>query len=118
MITTATMNTPQVIYSQINKQILMSLGMSNLSHFSDGIMFDARILPMTQKGRGTRARVMSVMVTLEPSDTYSVKVSYAKGRFDRVTHFEESGIYADQLNDLLLSLDFDGKQVTNPRYWN
>ena len=112
------MTISQTIYSQIDKRVLMSLGMSNLSHFADGIMFDARILPMTKKGRGTRARVMSVMVTLDASDTYSVKVSYAKGRFDRVTHFEESGIYADELNALLLSLDFDGDQVTNPHYWN
>lgn len=111
------MTISQTIYSQIDKQVLMSLGASNFAHFSDGIMFDARILPMTQKGRGTRARVMSVMVTLDASDTYSVKVSYAKGRFDRITHFREFGIYAHNLNRLLLSLDYDGNEVTNPRYW-
>ena len=112
------MTISQTIYSQIDKQVLMSLGASDFRHMSAGIMFSARILPMTQKGRGTRARVMTVMITLGLSDTYKVKVSYAKGRFDRVTHFEESGVYADQLNALLLSLDYDGSEVTNPRYWN
>lgn len=111
------MSIPQTVYAQINKHVLMSLGMSDLSYFSDGIKFDARILPMTQNGRGTRARVMSVMVRLDASDTYTVQVSYFKGRYIRVTHFEESGIYADQLNHLLLALDYDGREVANPRYW-
>lgn len=112
------MTISQTIYSQIDKRILMSLGMTSLSHFTDGIMFDARILPMTKKGRGTRARVMQVMISLESTDTYRVKVTYTKGRFDRVTHFEESQIYAHELNRLLLSLDYDGEEVTNPRYWH
>lgn len=112
------MTISQTIYSQIDKRVLMSLGASNFGHFSDGIMFDARILPMTKKGRGARARIMSVMVTLDASDTYSIKVTYAKGSFDRVVHFEESQIYAPSLNRILLSLDYDGREVTNPRYWH
>ena len=111
------MTISQTVYSQIDKGALMSLGMSSLSHFHNGIMFNARILPMTKKGRGTRARIMSVMVTLDPSDTYSIKVTYAKGRFDRVTHFEESQIHAPSLNRILLALDYDGDEVTNPHYW-
>ena len=111
------MSVPQTVYAQINKHVLMSLGMSDLTYFSDGIKFNARILPMTQSGRGARARVMSVMVRLDASDTYTVRVSYFKGRYIQVTHFEESGIYADQLNHLLLALDHDGREVTNPRYW-
>lgn len=111
------MSIPQTVYAQINKHVLMSLGMSDLTYFSDGIKFDARILPMTQNGRGTRPRVMTVTVRLDASDTYTVQVSYFKGRYIRVTHFEESGIYADQLNHLLLSLDYDGHEVTNPHYW-
>ena len=111
------MTISQTVYSQIDKRVLMSLGASNFGHFSNGIMFDARILPMTKKGRGTRARIMSIMVTLDSSDTYSIKVTYAKGRFDRVTHFEESQIHTPSLNRILLSLDYDGDEVTNPRYW-
>lgn len=112
------MTISQILYSQIDKRVLMSLGMTSLSQFRDGIMFNARILPMTKKGRGTRARIMAVAITLDASDTYSVKVSYEKGRFDRVTHFEESQVYAHELNRLLLSLDYDGEEVTNPRYWH
>src|SRR5690625_2190318 len=111
------MSIPQTVYAQINKHIIMSLGMSDLSYFSAGTKFDARMLPMTQNAPGTRARAMSVMVRLDASDTYTVQVSYFKGRYIRVTHFEESGIYADQLNHLLLALDHDGREVTNPRYW-
>lgn len=114
----------QTIMSQIDKRVLMSLGSSDFGYFTGGpdnlgqLMFMARILPMTKTGRGTRARRMHVAITLEFSDTYSVKVTYSKGRFERVTHFEESGIYADQLDRLLLSLDYDGREVTNPRYWH
>lgn len=112
------MTISQTIYSQIDKRVLMSLGASNFNHMSAGVLFDARILPMTKKGRGTRARVMTVMITLDPSDTYNVKVSYAKSRFDRVTHFEETQVFAHNLDRLLLSLDYDGSEVTNPRYWH
>ena len=112
------MNVSQIIHSQIDKRVLMSLGASDFGHPSDGLIFNARILPMTKTGRGTRARVMTVMITLDPSDTYNVKVSYAKGRFDRVTHFEETQVFAHNLDRLLLSLDYDGSEVTNPRYWH
>ena len=112
------MNVSQIIHSQIDKRVFMSLGASDFGHLPDGLIFNARILPMTKKGRGTRARVMTVMITLDPSDTYNVKVSYAKGRFDRETHFEETQVFAHNLDRLLLSLDYDGSEVTNPRYWH
>lgn len=114
----ATETISQILYSQIDKRVLMSLGMTDLYGTTDGIMFGARILPMTKKGRGTRARIMTVMIALEATDTYRVKVSYAKGRDGWVTHFEESQVYAHELNRLLLSLDYDGEEVTNPRYWH
>lgn len=115
---TTTQSISQILYSQIDKRVLMSLGMTNLFGLTDGIMFEARILPMTQKGRGARARVMQVTISLDATDTYSIKVTYAKGRTGRVTHFKESGVYAHNLNRLLLSLDYDGEEVTNPRHWH
>lgn len=108
---------PEIIFSQINKGVLMSLGASDFRRSANALSFAARILPMTKKGRGSRPRVMNVLVRLDPSDTYSVRVIYTKGKSGRVTHFEESGVYADQLSRILLALDFDGEQVTNPRYW-
>jgi hypothetical protein len=50
---------------------------------------------------------MRVRVILDPSDTYTVKVTYPK-RGDssvEVTHFEQSDVYNDQLARVLLSLD-------------
>lgn len=106
----------ETILAQINKGVLMSLGASNLGYSAKALTFNARILPMTKAGRGARARVMAVRVELGPDDTYSVQVAYPK-RGAREVHFKESGVYADQLNRVLLALDFDGEQVSNPRYW-
>lgn len=107
---------PEIIFSQIDKRVLMSLGASDFGHSYKALSFAARILPITKAGRGSRARVMTVEIELEAGDTYLVRVTYFKSGV-REVHFNQSGVYADQLSRILLALDFDGKQVTNPRYW-
>lgn len=106
----------ETIFAQINKGVLMSLGASSFGYSDKALTFAARVLPMTKAGRGSRARVMTVRIELGPEDAYSVQVAYPK-RGAREIHFKQSGIYADQLNRVLLALDFDGERVTNPRYW-
>lgn len=100
---------PDTIRQQITVGVFMALGASDLMadrvHVKapeyDTLTFRARILDGRQK------RVMRVKVILDPSDTYTVRVTFPK-RGDpatEVVHFEESDVYADQLARMLLSLD-------------
>lgn len=104
---------PNTIRQQITVGVLMSLGATDLmadrEHTAaperyDALTFRARILPSKT---ASRPRVMRVKVTLDPSDTYSIKVTYKKFRHDfhEVVHFEASDVYCDQLARTLLSLD-------------
>lgn len=107
------MTVPNTIRQQITVGVLMSLGATDLmagrvhtsapEHY-DALTFRARILPSKTAGR---PRVMRVRVTLDPSDTYSIKVTYFKhGKpFEEVTHYEAEGVYCDQLARTLLKLD-------------
>jgi hypothetical protein len=108
---------------QITNGVLMSLGAHELSSYvthgadkvglerrPDTLTFKARILPSATAGR---PRIMRVTVTLDPSDTYSVLVTYSKSKRQPngapgsvlVTHKEWENIYADSLATVLLSLD-------------
>lgn len=102
---------PNTIRDQITVGVLMSLGATDLmadrTHVPapayDALTFRARILP----SKTARPRIMRVKVTLDPCDTYSIKVTYPKrgDRFTEVTHFEAEGVYCDQLASVLLKLD-------------
>jgi hypothetical protein len=104
---------PAVIRSQIELGVLMSLGATDLmtdkvhadSPGPDSLTFRARILPSKTAGR---ARVMRVTITLDPSDTYSIKVGYAGTRrqgYAWQEHKSFEHVYCDSLNRVLLSLD-------------
>jgi hypothetical protein len=112
---------PEIIRQQITVGVLMSLGASDLmsdrvhaakGEPSDSLTFKARILT---KPRGA-VRIMRVTVTLDPSDTYSIKVGYFKARRNApgahgwapsewITHFSAEDVYNDSLARTLLSLD-------------
>ena len=49
---------------------------------------------------------MRVMVTLTARDDYDIAVDYRRGQ-QTVRHFHETGIYADQLPTVMLSVDSD-----------
>lgn len=105
-----------IINSQIQRGVLMSLGASGLiATIFEGmsaLMFDARILPFNKNGeRAARPAKMKVFVALGGDDTYTV-VAVNKG----VDHARKTTVYADDLNAVLLALDFDGAEPFNPRY--
>lgn len=100
---------PDTIRRQIGVGVLMSLGASDLMadrvHVKpplfDTLTFRARILDDKH-----RKRVMRVRVVLDPSDTYSIMVTYPKrGSTEEVVHYEADDVYNDQLAELLLRLD-------------
>lgn len=101
---------PDTIRQQITVGVFMALGASDLMadrvHVKapeyDTLTFRARILDEKHN-----KRIMRVQVTLDPSDTYSIKVTYPKrgDKFTTVTHFEADDIYNDQLATVLLALD-------------
>lgn len=105
------MTIPNTIREQITVGVFMSLGATDLmadrKHVPapeyDTLTFRARILP----SKTARPRIMRVSVTLDPSDTYSIKVTYPKrgNAFETVTHYEAEGVYCDQLARTLLKLD-------------
>lgn len=106
------MTIPNTIRQQITVGVLMSLGATDLmadrQHVPkpryDALRFRARILPSKT---ASRPRIMTVRVVLDPSDTYSIKVTYPKhGKpFEEVVHYEASDVYCDQLARTLLALD-------------
>lgn len=96
-----------VIRQQITGGVLMSLGAHEpraLYSGPPGYTFKARILP---NAKTSQPRIMQVTVTLDPSDTYDIKVTYPKrgDRFTEVVHFEAEGVYNDALARTLLALD-------------
>lgn len=123
--------TADTIRQQITGGVLMSLGarnfraatIANAEGFAQpGFVFDATILPMTKAGRrGTAPRTMTVTASLNAADYYDVKVTYPQrgdtyGLKAPVTHYEADDVDAFSLARLMLSLDYDGDTVTNPRY--
>lgn len=131
---TATAVTNREIANTIRKQItpgvLMSLGAhdigsAHMAHQQGGpmlpsLVFKALILPFNKNGeRSERARKMYVIVSLTPADTYEITVTYngnAQGP-GRTDHYHATDVYADDLSRVMLSLDYDGDTVTNPRYF-
>lgn len=111
----------QTIKQQITPGVLMSLGCHDaaptvMDAGSPGLFFRARILAMKADGtRSAQARNMGVFVWLTGDDRYSIRVGYiARGRY--VTHYEETGVYAEQLHRIMLALDYDGDTILNPRH--
>lgn len=121
------------IRRQITPGVLMSLGAhdigsAHMAHQQGGpmlpsLVFKALILPFNKNGeRSERARKMYVIVSLTPADTYEITVTYnanvGNGRGpDRTDHYHATDVYAEDLARVLLSLDYDGDTVTNPRYF-
>lgn len=99
--------------------VLMSLGATTLrtvpgTHQLGGLLFIAHILPMTSRGRGEAPRRMAVMVSLTGADLIDIDVRRIS---DSQEHATIHGIYIDQLEPALLSLDYDGPETLNPRLW-
>lgn len=101
---------PNTIRQQIGVGVLMSLGASDLmadrvhvkAPLYDTLTFRARILTRDTHQK----RIMRVRVVLDPSDTYSITVTYPKrGSTEEVVHYEAEMVYFDQLPRLLLALD-------------
>lgn len=119
-----------IIRQQITPGVLMSLGAhdigsARMAHQRGGpmlpsLVFKALILPFNKNGeRSERARKMYVIVSLTPADTYEITVTYngtvaGPGRTD---HYHATDVYAEDLSRIMLSLDYDGDTVTNPRYF-
>lgn len=101
--------------------VLGSLGATGLaavpgSHQCGGLMFTARVLPLTKSGaRGTQPRKMAVMVSLTPADEIDVEVREIARK---TKHAQIEGIYIDQLTRVALAIDYDGPMALNPRYWH
>ena len=103
------------IASQLNRGVLWSLGASDFTAINSGLRFNARILPFLKNGdRGTRARKMFVEIVLNSLDYYDVRVVWFD-KFDVVEHYKCENVDVFSLNSLLLSLDYDGDEVLNPR---
>lgn len=109
----------KTIYSQIERGSLWALGAGKVSAVlvddMPGLSFPARILPFRADGtRASRPRVMKVEVLLNGLDLYDVRVTWRQGAEIR-THFQLRNVYAEDLTALMLSLDFDGATIVNPR---
>lgn len=120
------------IRQQITGGVLMSLGARDFRHGAvaaskdspalPSLIFNATILPMTKNGtRGTAPRTMQVIVSHNAMDYYDIRVTYPQrgdkyGLKDPVVHYEATDIDVSTLARLMLSLDYDGDTITNPRY--
>lgn len=99
----------------ITPSVLMSLGARGFQSDSKSLRFTASILPITKAGhRGSAARNMIVTVTQSALLLFDVKVTYVR-QGQEVVHFSCTGVYSDQLERLMLALDYDGASVLNPR---
>lgn len=104
----------------IGPGVLMSLGATRLTAVPGrfdrgGLMFTARILPVTQTGeRYAASRRMAVLISTTPADELDIEVrEHGRG----IEHAKIEGVYIDQLGRALLALDYDGLEPLNPRYW-
>jgi hypothetical protein len=120
---TNTTSPAHIIRDQITPGVLMALGARDLmatardlTGAEPGLRFTASILPFTKSGaRGTRARAMTVAVTLNALDLYDIAVTYAGRDYSVVTHWEAANVDCFELSRLLLALDYDGPTAVNPR---
>lgn len=111
--------TGRTFRAAIGEGALMSVGAHHVAnvpgrHQLGGLAFLARILPMTKTGRSERPSLMGVLVSLTPADEIDVEVIRAR---DGQEHTQLRGVYLDQLQRIILALDYDGPEVMNPRYW-
>ena len=98
------MSVPATIRSQIEVGVLMALGAHDFVYWSEALDFNAKIFDIAPRRK--IARIMKVRITLEPSDTYRVEVGYLnKKTYEWVSRLDSTGVYADNLNRLLLDLD-------------
>lgn len=109
----------RTIFNQIGMGSLMPLGAHAFYYGEpDALQFKARILPYRKgqeyKVRAAAPRIMTVRVELSPLDTYNITVTYTR-QGERVCHFEERNVYAEDLSRVMLALDYDGPQALNPR---
>lgn len=80
-----------------------------------GLVLVARILPLRHGIRREKPSRMAIMVSLNVMDTIDVTVTeIASGR----EHVRVRDVYIDQLQRVMLALDFDGREPLNPRYWS
>lgn len=81
-----------------------------------GAMWNVRIMPMKKNGdRSSTVRKMELTIELTYADTYTVTAKYYN-RGKAVIHFQRDNVYWDQLEKLLVALDWDGDEILNPRY--
>ena len=103
--------------AQIGIPGLMVVGASDLAVIREdalGLTFRARIHPFTKTGkRAGQARVMRVSVVINGMDYWDVKVQRSDGEM----HFIAEDVAANELQRLMLALDYDGQEVVNPKYW-
>ena len=112
------------ILNQISMGTKMSIGYHSVGVIqanenpgkNDGVIFKTRILPFKKNGeRAARPRIMWATIELNGLDLYDMEIYYISGG-KKITHYEATNIYADQLNRLLIALDYDGKETLNPRH--
>lgn len=110
----------QEIRQQITPGVLMSLGAHNfrsLGNENPGLVFNARILPFNENGtRIYPAALMEVCIRLNICDYYDITVTYERNG-TQVTHFHADDVDCFDLPLLMLALDYNGEEVTNPRYF-
>lgn len=84
---------------QVAKTIKAQIGFWGLAEVgARNFMFDATSLYFDAKPLN---RIVRIVITLDPSDTYTVRVVNKKTGED-ITKYE--GVYADQLTDIFLNL--------------
>lgn len=96
------------IRSQIAVPTFWTLGATDLGYMTTeagnpALVFVARIIPTGKQA----PRKMFVTVEYLPSDLYGVTVHYIN-RGERITHFEQTDVYAEDLNGMLFRLDREG----------
>lgn len=95
---------------------LMTLGAREFTFVLQGLgnlIFKASILPMKKDNeRADKPQGMMIVTELTVMDDYKVYVIDTKGQ----VHYEQTGLYFDDLQRLALALDYNGEEVLNPRY--
>lgn len=80
----------QTIWQQITLGTKMACGARDAVTIENGVMFTV-----------LRSRATKIQVTLDPSDTYTVKFIKITKKFNAVTIEEKSDVYVDMLNEVV-----------------
>lgn len=108
-----------------------ALGASKLSaipgkYKMGGLGFQAKILPLRNGKRSTQPRKMQVILSLTPGDGIEMDIYYPKRKakgadeFDPISytkHASTKEFYVSELQRVLISVDYDGDEAFNSRYW-